>query len=190
MRIVCCFALLLAGCHTRGYVAGTPTVPVVNDHDSTPRDGHTTSRVAAREETPPAVETESSPPPYRKSETESIDGVNRVLEDIYFAYDRSEISSDALAALQRDAELLCDILAEFPGLKVIIEGHCDERGSAEYNLALGDRRARRAEEILRVKGVPAGAAQVVSYGKEAPQCTEPREACYQQNRRAHLSVKR
>jgi peptidoglycan-associated lipoprotein len=115
---------------------------------------------------------------------------NSALKDAYFPYDRSEISPDALAALERDASLLCAILAEFPGLKVIIEGHCDERGSAEYNLALGDRRARSAEEILRANGVPAGAAQVVSYGKEAPQCTEPQEACYQRNRRAHLSVKR
>jgi peptidoglycan-associated lipoprotein len=112
-----------------------------------------------------------------------------MLEDAYFPYDRSEITEAATAALHRDAEALRSILTEFPRLKVIIEGHCDERGSAEYNLGLGEKRARRAEEVLRESGVPAGAIEVISYGKEAPQCTTPNEYCWQKNRRAHLAVK-
>jgi peptidoglycan-associated lipoprotein len=86
--------------------------------------------------------------------------------------------------------LLCAILGEFPGLKVIVEGHCDERGSAEYNLGLGESRARRAEDVLAEYGVPAAAIEVVSYGKEAPQCIDATEACRQKNRRAHMAVKR
>ncbi len=126
----------------------------------------------------------------RKSEAGALAEINGALEDAYFPYDRSDLTSDALATLHRDAELLCAILADFPGLTVTIEGHCDERGSAEYNLALGDRRATRAQEVLRDYGVPAAAVQIVSYGKEAPQCLQATESCYQKNRRAHFSVKR
>jgi peptidoglycan-associated lipoprotein len=120
---------------------------------------------------------------------EVIADVNEALQDAYFAYDRDEISTEALAALRRDAELLCGILAEFPEVRVVVEGHCDERGSAEYNLGLGDRRARRALAVLRDFGVAAGAVDAVSYGKESPQCAQSTEACYQKNRRAHLSVR-
>jgi peptidoglycan-associated lipoprotein len=119
-----------------------------------------------------------------------LESLNAMLEDVYFAYDRSEISGHAMTALQHDAGTLRLIFREFPGLKVIVGGHCDERGSAEYNLGLGERRARRAEDVLREYGVPAGAIEVVSYGKEAPQCTEPAESCWQKNRRAHMAVKR
>ncbi|HJZ96001.1 MAG TPA: OmpA family protein, partial [Candidatus Solibacter sp.] len=107
----------------------------------------------------------------------------------FFAYDRSELSLEALAALRKDAGLLCAILADFPGVRIVLEGHCDERGSAEYNVALGDRRARRANEVLREFGVPDSAVEIVSYGKEAPQCVEATEECRQKNRRAHLSVR-
>jgi peptidoglycan-associated lipoprotein len=128
--------------------------------------------------------------PKALSESERISNVNAALEDAYFAYDRSDLSDDALAALRHDADLLCAIFAEFPGLKVTLEGHCDERGSAEYNLALGDHRARRAEEMLAEHGVPRTAIEVVSYGKENPQCLEATEDCRQRNRRAHISVGR
>ena len=128
--------------------------------------------------------------PKRKSEPTRLAEVNGALEDAYFAYDRAEPSDEAIAALRRDAALLNAILIEFPGLKVTIEGHCDERGSAQYNLGLGERRARRAEAVLGDFGVPASALEVVSYGKEAPKCTEADEACYRKNRRAHMAVRR
>jgi peptidoglycan-associated lipoprotein len=95
-----------------------------------------------------------------------------------------------LKQLQRDAALLCAILGEFRGLKVIVEGHCDERGSSGYNLGLGESRARRVQDALREYCVPAAAVEVVSYGKEASQCIEATEACWQKNRRAHMAVKR
>jgi len=69
-----------------------------------------------------------------------------------------------------------------------VEGHCDERGSAEYNLALGDRRATEAKDYLVEFGVPASQLTTISYGKERPQCTEHNEECWQKNRRAHLSA--
>src|SRR5690349_20475442 len=93
-----------------------------------------------------------------------------------------------MAALETDAHLLTALLKEFPDLEVIVEGHCDERGSAEYNLGLGDRRAERAAQILRDFGVAVGKLRTISYGKESPQCTEPTESCWQTNRRAHLQA--
>ena len=78
------------------------------------------------------------------------------------------------------------ILSDFPNASIVIEGHCDERGSAEYNLGLGDRRASAAKEFLQGLGVPADRMKTISYGKERPQCTEQDETCWQKNRRVHF----
>ena len=125
----------------------------------------------------------------RPSLSEAVSTVNGRLEDVYFAYDQFELSSQASAALQRDAQLLHQILQEFPQLQVTVEGHCDERGSAEYNIGLGDRRAARIIAALGQAGLPAGNFSPVSYGKEAPQCTESNESCWSRNRRAHFVVR-
>jgi peptidoglycan-associated lipoprotein len=121
-----------------------------------------------------------------KTEPEAVRELNDSLQDAFFAYDRSDLSAGAGAALQHDAELLRRILADFPALKITVEGHCDDRGSAEYNLGLGDRRARQAADVLRNEGVPEANLEIVSYGKEAPQCVEAAEPCRQLNRRVHL----
>jgi peptidoglycan-associated lipoprotein len=109
------------------------------------------------------------------------------VQDAFFDYDKTDIRSDARDALTRDAAALKSILADFPGASIVIEGHCDERGSAEYNLGLGDRRASAAKDFLQSLGVPADRLKTISYGKERPQCTEQDEACYQKNRRAHFA---
>jgi peptidoglycan-associated lipoprotein len=137
----------------------------------------------------------SSEPASRAAEVAPLDiarvisEINGKLQDAFFDYDRSEVRSDAVTALQQDANLLLAMLSDFPKLKVIIEGHCDERGSAEYNLALGDRRASRAAEVLRGFGLPVPSSETISYGKEAPQCTESVESCWRRNRRAHLVMR-
>jgi peptidoglycan-associated lipoprotein len=110
------------------------------------------------------------------------------LQDAYFDYDKNDIRSDAQAALTADAAALKQIFADFPSANIIVEGHCDERGSAEYNLGLGDRRASSARDFLVQLGVPADKLKTVSYGKERPKCTDATEDCYQQNRRAHFSA--
>lgn len=112
------------------------------------------------------------------------------LQDALFDYDQFRIRPDAQAALQRDAAVLLEVFDGFPDFVVTVEGHCDERGSAEYNLALGDLRAQRAREFLQQLGVPAARLRAISYGKDRPHCTEPVEACWQENRRAHLSTAR
>jgi peptidoglycan-associated lipoprotein len=112
--------------------------------------------------------------------------LQREAQDAFFDYDKSDIRADARDALAHDAELLKKIFGSDPNFTAIIEGHCDERGSAEYNLALGDRRATAAKEYLVQLGVPAEKLKTISYGKERPQCTDASEACWQRNRRAHL----
>jgi len=109
------------------------------------------------------------------------------LQDVFFDYDQSEVRPDQQAVLQQDAAALKAVLADFPNATIKVEGHCDERGSAEYNLGLGDRRATSVKEYLQQLGVPADRLETISYGKEHPQCTEATEACYQKNRRAHFS---
>jgi peptidoglycan-associated lipoprotein len=108
--------------------------------------------------------------------------------DAYFDFDKFSLRPDARTALSQDATALKDIFKDFAGAKVTVEGHCDERGSAEYNLALGDRRASQARDYLVEFGVPAAQLTTISYGKERPQCTEHDETCWQRNRRAHLSA--
>jgi peptidoglycan-associated lipoprotein len=110
------------------------------------------------------------------------------LEDALFDYDKSTIRSDASTALKDDVGVIRDILASYPTQKLLIEGHADERGSEEYNLALGDRRARSAEDFLSSMGIPNNQLTVISYGKERPVCTDESESCWQRNRRAHMTA--
>jgi peptidoglycan-associated lipoprotein len=110
------------------------------------------------------------------------------VSDAYFDYDKSDIREDARAALTKDADALKAIFNDFPNATITIEGHCDERGSAEYNLALGDRRATAGKDFLVQLGVPADKLKTISYGKERPQCTEHNEECWQKNRRVHFST--
>lgn len=108
----------------------------------------------------------------------------RPLGDVFFDLDRSSIREDARAALTANANWL----KRWTGTRISIEGHCDERGTAEYNLGLGERRANAVKAYLVELGVPADRIVVVSKGKEAPFCTESNEACWQQNRRGHFII--
>jgi len=127
------------------------------------------------------------PPPAPKGTVSGSDMLTREAQDAYFDYDKADIREDARAALTRDADLLKRIFAADPSFMVVIEGHCDERGSAEYNLGLGDRRATAAKEFLQQLGVPADRMTTISYGKDRPVCTDATEECYQRNRRAHMA---
>ena len=113
-------------------------------------------------------------------------GGNGPLGDIYFRYDRATLSPEAEAGLRGHARWL----GQNPGSRVVIEGHCDERGTVEYNLALGDQRARVAMEYLVSLGVDLERLTTVSYGKERPKSVENNEAAWTQNRRAHFVVTR
>jgi peptidoglycan-associated lipoprotein len=133
---------------------------------------------------PPPVEERPAANPIGTLESR----VQSDLKDAFFDYDQVSIRDDARAALLADADALKRIFNDFPNATINVEGHCDERGSAEYNLGLGDRRASSARDFLVQLGVPEAKLRTISYGKERPQCTEADEACYQKNRRVHLSA--
>lgn len=146
--------------------------------------GGMTTRSATVEVTAPPPPPAAPPPAPKVSGAELL---SRDAQDAYFDYDKSDIRDDAKQALMHDADLLKQIFAADPNFNVVVEGHCDERGSAEYNLGLGDRRATSAKDYLVQLGVPADHLKTISYGKERPVCTEATESCYQRNRRAHLA---
>jgi peptidoglycan-associated lipoprotein len=104
------------------------------------------------------------------------------IKDIYFDYDKSDIRGDQQSSIQADAQFL----SQHSNVNFTVEGHCDERGSTEYNLALGDQRAVSVKTSLTQAGVPVSRIKTISYGKEKPFCTESNEACWQQNRRGHF----
>jgi peptidoglycan-associated lipoprotein len=106
----------------------------------------------------------------------------REVRDAYFDYNKADIRPDAREALSKTA----DLLKNYPQFKVTIEGHCDERGSTEYNLGLGDRRAAAVKQYLVSLGISADRLSTVSFGKEKPFCMESNETCWQQNRRGHF----
>jgi len=123
------------------------------------------------------------PPPAAAPAQPSLsDLFDQNVKDAYFDLDKSDLRPDARATLTKDAEFL----RSYPAARVSIEGHCDERGSTEYNLGLGQRRADAAKNFLVSLGITADRMTTVSYGKERPVCTEHDESCWQQNRRAHF----
>jgi peptidoglycan-associated lipoprotein len=126
-------------------------------------------------------------PPARISTDSADTRIQRELRDALYDYDSNNIRDDARAVLTQNATALKGIFRDFPNLTINVEGHCDERGSAEYNLGLGDRRASSARDFLVSQGIPAEKLKTISYGKERPVCTEADETCYQRNRRAHFS---
>jgi peptidoglycan-associated lipoprotein len=139
--------------------------------------------------TPPPTEvappTRPAPPAVESSPlSASLEEMNQkgYLKDAFFEYDKSDLRDDARTALSADAEWL----KKYPSTQILIEGHCDERGTSEYNMSLGDRRANAAKEYLASLGVDTGRMKSVSYGKERPFCNESNETCWQENRRAHF----
>ena len=140
---------------------------------------------------PPPTAPTAAPAPRALTEDElfaqkSLEQLNKEqpLTDVFFDLDQSTIRQEGRASLTANA----DWLKRWTGTRISIEGHCDERGTAEYNLGLGERRANAVKAYLVELGVPGDRIVVVSKGKEAPFCTESNESCWQQNRRGHFII--
>lgn len=181
--------VLSVGCHKAVPVAAKAVAPVAAPVEAKP--APTPARAANR---PAPVNQPSSPQQTQRSgqltpaERATLNERLARLEDALFDYDKAAIRSDATTALRDDVTVIRDILANYPVQKLIIEGHADERGSEEYNMALGDRRARAAETFLVTMGLNQNQLTVISYGKDRPRCTEQTEQCWQENRRAHITA--
>jgi peptidoglycan-associated lipoprotein len=175
-----CLALMvtLAGCGKKKPVAPAPPPPPPAAPSTPPPPPP-----------PPPAPPAPAPAPLTEEEIfarKTLDELNaeKPLGDALFDYDSSTIREDARPLLQKNA----DWLKKWGSTKITVEGHCDSRGTAEYNLALGERRATAVRDYLVSLGIPADRVLTVSKGKEQPFCTEENESCWQQNRRGHFII--
>ena len=146
---------------------------------------HLTAKGAGGTQEATARLTVTAPPPPPPPPTPSVsdeDLFSQNIKDVYFDYDKSDIRSDQQSSIGADLQFL----SQHSNINLTIEGHCDERGSTDYNLALGDQRASTVKNALVAGGINASRIKTISYGKEKPFCTESNEACWQQNRRGHF----
>lgn len=173
----------VVGCHKKVPVAkATPPAPM-----ATPAPAPASSTPAPEARSTPAPETHTaSNMPDEATKARIQDLLDRI-QDAYFDYDKHDIRPDAQKTLADDAHTLAEILKQYPAYKLTVQGYCDERGSDEYNMALGDARAKQAKDYLVGLGIPADQLKTVSFGKDKPVCTDHTESCWQKNRRAHIT---
>ncbi len=161
----------------------TPTSSVTYTATATGPGGSATDTARITVNAPPPPPTTSAPP--RPTVTaDPLDAFRREVQDIFFDYDKADIRPGETDKLRNATAFL----RQNANIRFTIEGHCDERGSEEYNLGLGDRRANAVKEFLMSQGIPISRINTVSYGEERPQCRNETEECFQMNRRAHFTV--
>jgi len=181
-------ALVLAGCSTKNVAVTTADNPTTPGQAETKAAGNAPLKGFSKN---PVEEQMTQPAPMVMAKAEQptsqvrkgSEVASQKLADIYFAFDRWGLSSDGKKYLVEDAETL----KQHPEAKLVIDGYCDERGSHEYNLVLGEKRAQEATRYLETLGIK-NPLKVISYGKERQVCTEQDESCYWKNRRAHLLI--
>lgn len=181
-------ALVLAGCSTKNVAVTTADNPTTPGQAETKAAGNAPLKGFSKN---PVEEQVTQPAPMVVAKAEQPTSQARKgsevashrLADIYFAFDRWGLSADGKKYLVEDAETL----KQHPEAKLVIEGYCDERGSHEYNLVLGEKQAQEATRYLETLGIK-NHVKVISYGKERQVCTEQDESCYWKNRRAHMVV--
>ncbi len=179
LALACSIAITAAACKKKPPAAAPPPPPPAPAAQPAP----------PAPPPPPAPAPAPAPRPLTEEQIfaqKSLEQLNaeRPLADVFFDLDKSELREDAKAPLQRDA----DWLKKWTSTAISVEGHCDSRGSGEYNLALGSRRASAVKDYLVSLGVPANRITTISKGKEQPFCTEQNESCWQQNRRGHFLI--
>jgi peptidoglycan-associated lipoprotein len=178
-------ALVASGC-AKKHVAATPPAPAAPAQSASAQSQAARPAPARPAERPRQT---ASTPARRMPDAATrarIDELLARIQDAYFDYNDHKLRPDALKTLESDATELRNIIVQYPDYGLTIEGYCDERGSEEYNLALGDARARAARDYLQGVGIPGTQLKTISYGKEKQLCTDHDEDCWQKNRRIHI----
>lgn len=180
--MVLCVALAFAGCAKKKVVAEPPAKM------EEPAKAEAAKPAPAPEPAPKeeAVKTEAEPTSLiAKAEAPEADKMTLLdveFKDAHFDFDRYDLNEEAKGELKKAA----DWMTKNPGTVAVVEGHCDDRGTNEYNLALGDRRANSIKQYLVALGIPPDRVETISYGEEKPACTEQNEECWFRNRRGHI----
>ncbi len=175
---------------TSASISGIGNVPPNGTQNVSPHDSTTFTLNAkgdggnAQSSAEVTVNREEAPAPPAQSSLSESELFAQQVKDVYFDYDRYTLQPEDGATIQQDATFL----SQHPDIKVVIGGHCDDRGSEEYNIALGQSRAEAVKNALVTDGVPASRIQVISYGKDKPFCSTDDEECWHQNRRAHFKM--
>ncbi len=183
--------LIAAGCHkTQPVAQGTtqiaaPVAPPAPPPPPQQAKATPAPKAAPQQQAAPAPTQAAKLTPQQRAD---LNALLAKLADAFFDYNQTSIRPDASTAMATNVTAIRDILKDYPTEKLLIEGHADERGSSEYNLALADKRSRAAQEFLAARGIPQSQLSVLSYGEERPACKDQTEACYQQNRRIHITV--
>jgi peptidoglycan-associated lipoprotein len=184
--------MLATGCSKKAPVAATPKAPDTTPVASAPAPARAAARptpTQAPARAPQTVAQAQRPAAQMPAQVRAtLNDRLAKMEDAMFDFDKGTIRPDATTALKDDVSVIRDILAAYPSQKLLIEGYADERGSGEYNLALGDRRAQSVKDFLTSMGIPNNQLTLISYGKERPVCTDETESCWQRNRRAHVTA--
>jgi peptidoglycan-associated lipoprotein len=189
-RYMACLAItalsvLWTGC-AKKVASQTPTPPVPISTSAPSTTARSTPQQSAPQQPAERATGTQSRMPDAATRARIQDLLNRI-QDAYFDYNKHTLRPDAETALRSDAQTLSEIVRQYPDFKLTVEGHCDERGSEEYNMALGDARAKQTQEYLSSMGLPGDQLRTISYGKEHPVCNDHDEDCWQKNRRAHLT---
>ena len=175
-----CLALGFAGCAKKAPAPAPPPPPPAPATTPAPPPPPPPPAPAPAPEAPRPLTDEEI---FAKKSLEELNA-EKPLGDVFFGYDRSEISEEGRATLQKNLEWL----RKWTSTRVLVEGHCDNRGTPEYNLALGEQRAAAVRDYLVSLGLPADRVTIVSKGEEQPFCNEDNESCWSQNRRGHFLI--
>ena len=176
--------LSLAGCKKKVAAKTTPATPAAVAAVASQAPAPAPAASPARTQEQAAAPRDRMPDAATRARIQDL--LDRI-EDAYFDYDKKTLRPDAEVALKGDVTTLSEIIKQYPDFKLTVEGHCDERGSDEYNLALGEARAKKSADYMASLGLPSNQLKVTSYGRQKPVCSEQTEECWQKNRRAHLT---
>ncbi len=177
--------ILGSACAHKQTAVNTPPAPAPAPA-ATQQTASTARQTTTRQATPTPV-AQTTPSRYPDAATRArIDELLARIQDAYFEYNRHTLTDDAVKTLNGDSKELAQIMNQYPDYKLQVQGYCDERGSAEYNIALGEARAKAAKDYLVSVGVSPNQLSTVSFGKEKQVCDEHDEACWSKNRRVHI----